>query len=142
MTHAAKVKIFCFLFLFIAFLRQPFSGVDPVQLWLFVDMGDLCGLAAQILEEISQKSLSLSQNYIMTLSSDIKGLTLDISIDQLLRALLQLPVEEKIRIADRLRAAAAAERLRQLQLPDISDISMEEIVEEVKAVRKDRSNKK
>jgi len=78
----------------------------------------------------------------MTLSSDIKGLTLDISIDQLLRALLQLPVEEKIRIADRLRAAAAAERLRQLQLPDISDISMEEIVEEVKAVRKDRSNKK
>lgn len=105
-------------------------------------MGDLRGLAAQILEEISQKSLSLSQNYIMTLSSDIKGLTLDISIDQLLRALLQLPVEEKIRIADRLRAAAAAERLRQLQLPDISDISMEEIVEEVKAVRKDRSNKK
>ena len=37
------------------------------------------------------------------------GLTLEVSFDQLLHALLQLSLEEKIRMADRLKAAAAAE---------------------------------
>jgi len=38
------------------------------------------------------------------------GLTLEVSFDQLLHALLQLPLEEKIRMAERLKAAAAAEK--------------------------------
>ena len=68
------------------------------------------------------------------------GLSLEVSADQLLRALLQLPTEEKIRIAERLRAAAAAERWRALAplLPNVPQISMAEIVAEVKAVRKQR----
>lgn len=68
------------------------------------------------------------------------GLTLEISADQLLNALLQLPAEEKIRMAERLRAAAAAEKWRMLskQLPDAPEISMPEIVANVKAVRKQR----
>lgn len=68
------------------------------------------------------------------------SLTLEISPDQLLQALLQLPPEEKIRMAQRLKAAAAAEKWRVLsaQLPDVPEISMEEIVAEVKEVRKQR----
>ena len=68
------------------------------------------------------------------------GLALEVSFDQLFRALLQLPAEEKIRIAERLRAAAAAERWRALapRLPNAPEISMAEIVAEVKAVRKQR----
>ena len=38
------------------------------------------------------------------------GLTLEVSFEQLLQTLLQLPVEEKIRMAERLKASAAAER--------------------------------
>lgn len=38
------------------------------------------------------------------------GLTLEVSFEQLLQALLQLPLEEKIRMAERLNAAAADER--------------------------------
>lgn len=70
----------------------------------------------------------------------IMGLTLEISADQLLTALLQLPAEEKIRMAERLRAAAAAENWRTLskQLPDVPEISMAEIVANVKSVRKQR----
>ena len=39
------------------------------------------------------------------------GLTVEVSFDKLLQALLQLPLEEKIRMVERLKAAAAAERL-------------------------------
>ena len=38
------------------------------------------------------------------------GLTVEVSFDQLLQALLQLPLEEKIRLADRLKTAVAAEK--------------------------------
>lgn len=66
------------------------------------------------------------------------GLNLEVSFDQLLGMLLQLPPEEKLLMAERLRAAAAAEKWQLLskQLPDAAQISMEEIVAEVKAVRK------
>ena len=68
-------------------------------------------------------------------------LTLEISADQLLNALLQLPAEEKIRMAERLRAAAAAENwwLLSTQLPDVPEINMAEIVVDVKSVRKQQS---
>jgi len=68
------------------------------------------------------------------------GLTIEISPDQLLTILSQLSAEEKIRLAERLRAAAAAEKWRALskKLPDVPEISMAEIVAEVKAVRKQR----
>ena len=68
------------------------------------------------------------------------GLTLEISSDQLLNALLQLSAEEKIRMAERLKAAAATEKWQTLskQLPNAPEISMEGIVAEVKAVRKQR----
>jgi hypothetical protein len=70
----------------------------------------------------------------------VMGLALEVSFDQLLLALLQLPAEEKIRIAERLRASAAAEKWRALapRLPNVPEISMAEIVAEVKAVRKQR----
>lgn len=68
------------------------------------------------------------------------GLTIEISPDQLLTILSQLSAEEKIRLAERLRAAAAAEKWHELskKLPDMPEISMAEIVAEVKAVRKQR----
>jgi len=68
-------------------------------------------------------------------------LTLEISADQLLNALLQLPAEEKIHMAERLRAAAAAENwwLLSTQLPDVPEINMAEIVVDVKSVRKQQS---
>lgn len=44
-------------------------------------------------------------------ASENTGLTLEVSFEQLLNALLQLPLEERIRIADKLKAAAAAEKL-------------------------------
>lgn len=68
------------------------------------------------------------------------GLTLEISSDQLLKMLLQLSAEEKIRMAERLRAAAAAEKWRSLsgKLPDVPEITMPEIVAEVKSARKQR----
>jgi hypothetical protein len=70
------------------------------------------------------------------------GLNLEISSDQLFKLLLQLPAEEKLRIAERLRAAAAAEQWQLLssQLPDLPEIDMSEIVAEVKKVRKSRSH--
>jgi hypothetical protein len=73
-----------------------------------------------------------------------QNLTLDISLDQLIKALLELPVADKIRIADKLRAAAAAERWRTLskKLPNTPEISMKEIVDEVKLVRKTRKRSK
>lgn len=67
-----------------------------------------------------------------------QNLTLDISLEQLIKALLELPVADKLRVADQLRAAAATERWRLLsgRLPDAPEISMDEIVAEVKSVRK------
>lgn len=68
--------------------------------------------------------------------------TLQTTIDeaQLLRLLEQLPPEEKLKIANLLRAQVAKEQWRALskQLPDVPGVSMEEIVEEVKAVRRTR----
>jgi hypothetical protein len=68
------------------------------------------------------------------------GLNIEVSFDQLLEVLLQLPPEEKLLLATRLRASAAAEEWQFLskELPDTSQISMEEIVAEVKSVRKQR----
>jgi len=68
------------------------------------------------------------------------GLNIELSFDQLLEVLLQLPPKEKLLLATRLRAAAAAEEWQILskELPDTSKISMEEIVAEVKSVRKQR----
>jgi len=52
----------------------------------------------------------------------------------------QLTAKDKIKIAKLLRAQAAKEQWRALsqQLPDVPEISMEEIVQEVKAVRPNR----
>lgn len=71
------------------------------------------------------------------------GLTIEISPDQLQSILSQLSAEEKIRLAERLRAAAAAEKWRTLSknLPDLPEISMADIVAEVKAVRRQRRQK-
>ena len=65
--------------------------------------------------------------------------TLQTTIDekQLLGLLEQLPAQEKIRIANILRAQVAKEDWQALskQLPDVPEVTMEEIVAEVKAVR-------
>lgn len=66
------------------------------------------------------------------------GLTLEISSEQLLNALLQLSAEEKIRMAERLTAAAEKWRILSQKLPDAPEITMEEIVAEVKSVRQQR----
>ncbi|MFN0214723.1 MAG: hypothetical protein ACKVT2_10745 [Saprospiraceae bacterium] len=67
------------------------------------------------------------------------GLNLEVSFDQLLGMLLQLPPEEKILMAERLKAAAAEKwQMLSKELPDAPQKSMEEIVAEVKAVRKER----
>lgn len=70
------------------------------------------------------------------------GITLEVSFDQLFGVLLQLSSEEKIRMAERLRAAAAAEKWQALsaQLPDVPEMNMDEIVAEVKGVRKHRKS--
>jgi len=54
--------------------------------------------------------------------------------------LLQLPPEEKILMAERLKASAVAQQWQSLStlLPDVPQISMDEIVADVKAVRKQR----
>ena len=68
--------------------------------------------------------------------------TLQTTIDekQLLSLLEQLPPGEKVKIANLLRAQAAKEQWRALsrQLPDVPEITLEEIVEEVKIVRQAR----
>lgn len=68
------------------------------------------------------------------------GITLKISTEQLLNALLQLPAEEKVRMAEWLRAAVASEKWHALskQLLDAPGTSIAEITAEVKAVRKQR----
>jgi hypothetical protein len=57
-----------------------------------------------------------------------------------MRALLELPAADKIRVANQLRAAAAAEKWQLFahQLPDTAVFSEEEIIAEVKAIRKAR----
>lgn len=62
----------------------------------------------------------------------------DITLEQLYNLLSQLPAEEKIQLAEHLRAQAAQEQWEALseELPDVSEISMDEIVAEVKEVRK------
>lgn len=68
------------------------------------------------------------------------GLNIEVSFDQLLGVLLQMPPEEKLLMAERLRASAAAEKWQSLskKLPDAPQISMADIVAEVKSVRKQR----
>ena len=84
----------------------------------------------------------------MTLSEKkidlVQSLTLELSFDQILRLLFQLPNDQKIRLADELRAAVAAENWKVFSkgLPNVPEISMEEIVEEIKAVRKERGQRK
>lgn len=75
----------------------------------------------------------------MTVSTS-QHLTLDISLEQIMDALMELPAADKLRVAEKLRAAAAGEKWRLLspQLPDMPDISMDEMVAEVKSVRKAR----
>ncbi|HRD79231.1 MAG: hypothetical protein IAE84_09810 [Saprospiraceae bacterium] len=75
----------------------------------------------------------------MTVSAG-QHLTLDISLEQIMDALMELPASEKLQVAEKLRAAAAGEKWRLLspQLPDMPDISMDEIVAELKSVRKAR----
>jgi hypothetical protein len=78
----------------------------------------------------------------MTISSG-QLIKLDISVEQLLQALLELPAVDKIRVANQLRAAAAAERWQLLsqQLPDTLTLTQEEIEAEVKTVRKARKGR-
>lgn len=66
------------------------------------------------------------------------GISFEVSFEQLLQAAMQLSAEDKLRMATRLRAAAAAESFRLLtrDLPETPEIDMSEIVGEVKAVRK------
>ena len=84
----------------------------------------------------------------MTLSEKkidlVQSLTLELSFDQILRLLFQLPNDQKIRLADELRAAVAAENWKIFSkgLPNVPEISMEEIVGEVKTVRKLRRQRK
>lgn len=75
----------------------------------------------------------------MTISAS-QQLTLDISLEQIMDALMELPAAEKLRVAEKLRAAAAGEKWQLLsaQLPDVAEISMDNIVAEVKSVRKAR----
>ncbi len=57
-----------------------------------------------------------------------------------MKALLALPLADKIRVADTLRAAAAAEEWRLLspQLPEEPSMSLDEIVAEVKSFRNEK----
>ncbi len=69
----------------------------------------------------------------------MSSLTLQTTINekQLLALLEQLSPKEKLKIANLLRAQVAKDQWRALskELPDVPEISMEEIVAEVKAVR-------
>lgn len=70
--------------------------------------------------------------------SDDQNLTAGESVEKPDSLLFQLPAEEKTRLSKALRASVAAEEWKNLSqnLPDVPEISMEEIVAEVKAVRK------
>ena len=69
----------------------------------------------------------------------------NITTEQLFSLLMQLPAKEKMEIARVLRAEAVRERWSLLSesLPDVADqFSMDEIIEEVKTVRKNRTGRK
>ncbi len=102
------------------------------------------------LAEISQRN-QMTEEQTWQVSEDIKsswlmpngkpvanGLTPKILSDILFQ--INLSADDKIQIAKKLRADAAAERWRKLaaELPDVPEISMDEIVAEVKAVRRER----
>lgn len=74
------------------------------------------------------------------------GLSLqtNITLEQLYSLLYQLSPDEKITIAKKLRADAAVEhwKLVNQNLPDEPEISMGEILSEIKIVRKEIQNKK
>jgi hypothetical protein len=67
------------------------------------------------------------------------SLQTNITLEQLYSLLHQLSPDEKIAIAKKLRADALIERWKAIgqDLPDEPEISMEEIVNEVKIVRKE-----
>ena len=71
------------------------------------------------------------------------SLQTQISLEQLYSLLAQLPKQEKILVSQKLRAEIALEQWLALskKLPDVPEIGMEEIVGEVKAVRKNRQAK-
>lgn len=71
------------------------------------------------------------------------SLQTNISLEQLYSLLAQLPKQEKIRISKKLRAEIALEQWLVLskELPDVPEISMDEIVSAVKSVRKNRQVK-
>ncbi len=79
----------------------------------------------------------------MTVSAR-QHLTLDISLEQIIEALMELPAADKLRVAEQLRAAASGEKWQLLspQLPDVQDINMDDIVSEVKLVRKSRKQQR
>lgn len=68
------------------------------------------------------------------------GLNIELTFEQLLEVVLQLPPKDKLLLAARLRAAAAAEEWQLLSklLPDAPQISLDEIIDEAKSVRKQR----
>ena len=73
------------------------------------------------------------------------SLQTNITTEQLFSLLMQLSAKEKLEIARVLRAQAVQERwaLLSKSLPDVTPpISMEEIIAEVKAVRKERAERK
>ncbi|MBK8562917.1 MAG: hypothetical protein IPN76_06105 [Saprospiraceae bacterium] len=72
------------------------------------------------------------------------SLQTQISLEQLYSLLAQLPKREKIEITKKLRAEISLEQWLALskQLPDVPEIGMDEIIGEVKAVRKSRQAKK
>ena len=71
------------------------------------------------------------------------SLQTNITLEQLYSLLYQLSPDEKLEIAKKLRADAAAQRWRAIaqDLPDEPEISMEEIVKEVKTVRREIQKK-
>jgi hypothetical protein len=74
----------------------------------------------------------------------VVSLKTDLSQVQILGLLAQLTPDEKLKISKILRAQATAERWINLSesLPDLPEITMEEINAEVKAVRKLRFERK
>lgn len=72
------------------------------------------------------------------------SLQTQISLEQLYSLLAQLPKREKIEITKKLRAEITLEQWLALseKLPDAPEISMDEIVAEVKAVRKSRQSQR
>jgi hypothetical protein len=68
------------------------------------------------------------------------SLQTQITLEQLYSLLAQLPKKEKILISKKLRAEISLEQWLALskKLPDVQEVSMDEIISEVKAVRRSR----